>query len=47
MCNPKISDKSLKVENLEGYGYFAAWGIHEKRTNIKPAPFYGSRLPEG
>ena len=32
---------------FEGYGYFAAWGIHEKRTNIKPAPFYGSRLPEG
>ena len=22
-------------------------GVHEKRTNIKPAPFCGSRLPEG
>ena len=21
------------------YGYFAAWGSHEKRANIKPAPF--------
>jgi len=47
MCNLQIFDKALKVENLEGYGYFAAWGIHENRTNIKPAPFYGSRLPEG
>jgi len=47
MLNLKIFDKALKVENLEGYGYFAAWGIHENRTNIKPALFYGSRLPEG
>jgi len=47
MCNLQIFDKAKKIKNSEGYGYFAAWGIHEKRTNIKPAPFYGSRLPEG
>ena len=27
----------------KGYGYFAAWGIHEKRTNIKRLRIYFRR----
>ena len=41
--NPCVTSKfSIKCEMSKirrCYGYFAAWGSHEKKANIKPAPF--------
>ena len=39
---PDTSKFSIKREMpkiWKHYGYFAIWGSHEKRANIKPAPF--------
>ena len=35
----KFSIKREMSKTWRCYGYFAAWGSHEKRANIKPAPF--------
>ncbi len=35
----KFSIKREMSKIWRHYGYFAAWGSHEKRANIKPAPF--------